>query len=108
MPVSKKQNRALSLGRPWFSFPRLCSPIKYTHGHVVQAWGFIVPRALGKSCPASTRPYRTAVSLPLFGHGFSAELGMTHLNHTEWENPKYRKRDFLIWCGSDNVRINNI
>ncbi|PPS06268.1 hypothetical protein GOBAR_AA14377 [Gossypium barbadense] len=37
-----------------------------------------------------------------------AELGMTHLHCTEWKNTEYRKRDFLIWCGSDNVRINGI
>ncbi|PPS15385.1 hypothetical protein GOBAR_AA05194 [Gossypium barbadense] len=44
-------------------------PIKFTHSHVARLWGFIAPRVLGKSCPASTRPYRTTVSLPLFGHG---------------------------------------
>ncbi|PPR84677.1 hypothetical protein GOBAR_AA36033 [Gossypium barbadense] len=37
-----------------------------------------------------------------------AELGMTHLHRTEWKNTEYRKRDFLIRCGSDNVRINGI
>ncbi|PPS15574.1 hypothetical protein GOBAR_AA05004 [Gossypium barbadense] len=35
----------------------------------------------------------------------SAELGMTYLDFTEWENAKYRKRDFFIRFGSDNVRI---
>ncbi|PPS14031.1 hypothetical protein GOBAR_AA06544 [Gossypium barbadense] len=35
----------------------------------------------------------------------SAELGMTYLDCTEWENAKYCKRDFFIRCGSDNVRI---
>ncbi|PPS10731.1 hypothetical protein GOBAR_AA09914 [Gossypium barbadense] len=38
----------------------------------------------------------------------SAELGMTHLHRTEWKNTEYRKRDFLIWCGSDNVGIYGI
>ncbi|PPS20472.1 hypothetical protein GOBAR_AA00089 [Gossypium barbadense] len=38
----------------------------------------------------------------------SAELGMTHLHRTEWKNTEYRKRDFLIWCGSDNVGICDI
>ncbi|PPS03701.1 hypothetical protein GOBAR_AA16953 [Gossypium barbadense] len=32
-----------------------------------------------------------------------AELRMTHLDRTEWENAKYCKRDFFIRCGSDNV-----
>ncbi|PPS02965.1 hypothetical protein GOBAR_AA17703 [Gossypium barbadense] len=68
--MSKKQNRALSLARPWVFIPTLVFPIKFTYGHVARPWGFIAPRVLGKSCPASTRPYRTAVSLPLFGHGF--------------------------------------
>ncbi|PPS15632.1 hypothetical protein GOBAR_AA04955 [Gossypium barbadense] len=35
----------------------------------------------------------------------SAELGMTHLDRTEWESAEYRKRDFFIQCGSDNVGI---
>ncbi|PPR92881.1 hypothetical protein GOBAR_AA27793 [Gossypium barbadense] len=35
----------------------------------------------------------------------NTKLGMTHLNRIEWENAEYRKRDFLIWCGSDNVGI---
>ncbi|PPR87857.1 hypothetical protein GOBAR_AA32831 [Gossypium barbadense] len=49
-----------------------------------------------------------------FTHGFStqgvvylksAELGMTHLDSTEWENAKYRKSDFFIRCGRDNAGI---
>ncbi|PPS18923.1 hypothetical protein GOBAR_AA01662 [Gossypium barbadense] len=35
----------------------------------------------------------------------SAELGMTYLDCTEWENAKYRKRDFFIRLGSDNARF---
>ncbi|PPS02715.1 hypothetical protein GOBAR_AA17946 [Gossypium barbadense] len=38
----------------------------------------------------------------------SAELGMTYLDYTEWENAKYRKRDSFIRCGSDNLRIYGI
>ncbi|PPR81995.1 hypothetical protein GOBAR_AA38719 [Gossypium barbadense] len=37
-----------------------------------------------------------------------AKLGMTHLDRTEWENTEYRKRDFFIRCGSDNVGIYGI
>ncbi|PPS15568.1 hypothetical protein GOBAR_AA05006 [Gossypium barbadense] len=35
----------------------------------------------------------------------SAELGMIYLDYAEWENAKYRKRDFFIQFGSDDVRI---
>ncbi|PPS10822.1 hypothetical protein GOBAR_AA09827 [Gossypium barbadense] len=35
----------------------------------------------------------------------SAELGMTYLDYTKWKNAKYRKRNFFIQFGSDNVRI---
>ncbi|PPS04404.1 hypothetical protein GOBAR_AA16253 [Gossypium barbadense] len=38
----------------------------------------------------------------------SAELGMTYLDCTEWENAKYRKRDFFVQYGSDNVKICSI
>ncbi|PPR96338.1 hypothetical protein GOBAR_AA24336 [Gossypium barbadense] len=56
---------------PVVYYPHACIfPIKFTHGHVAWPWGFIVPRVLGKSCPASTWLYRTAMALPLFGHGF--------------------------------------
>ncbi|PPS12399.1 hypothetical protein GOBAR_AA08245 [Gossypium barbadense] len=58
---------------PWhtrvFPFPRPYSPIKFTHGHVARPWGFIASYVLGKSCPASTRPYRMIVFLSLLGHG---------------------------------------
>ncbi|PPS20471.1 hypothetical protein GOBAR_AA00088 [Gossypium barbadense] len=49
MPVSKKQNRALSLAARGFPFPRPCSSIKFTHSHVAWPWGFIASRVLGKS-----------------------------------------------------------
>ncbi|PPS10008.1 hypothetical protein GOBAR_AA10635 [Gossypium barbadense] len=52
-----------------FPFPRSCSPIKFTHGHVARPWGFIASHVFGKSCPTSTQPYRKVVFLPLLGHG---------------------------------------
>ncbi|PPR98881.1 hypothetical protein GOBAR_AA21787 [Gossypium barbadense] len=49
---------------------------------------------------------RVSMETPVFKISISsAELGMTHLHRTEWKNTEYRKRDFLILCGSDNVGI---
>ncbi|PPR91096.1 hypothetical protein GOBAR_AA29589 [Gossypium barbadense] len=82
-PVSKKPNRALPLARSWFSIPTLV----FTYQ--------VHPR----SCRTAVGIYR----IPCVGE--IAELGVNHLHHTEWKNTEYRKRDFLIQCGSDNVRI---
>ncbi|PPR94808.1 hypothetical protein GOBAR_AA25860 [Gossypium barbadense] len=73
VPPARVEETKLSLvpGTPVGFHPHACVfPIECTHGHVAWPWGFIAPCVLGKSCPASTRPFRTAVSLPLFGHGF--------------------------------------
>ncbi|PPS10172.1 hypothetical protein GOBAR_AA10472 [Gossypium barbadense] len=46
--------------------------------------------------------------LALFASPMPCRLRVTHLHRTEWKNIEYRKRDFLIRCGSDNVGIYGI
>ncbi|PPR96402.1 hypothetical protein GOBAR_AA24267 [Gossypium barbadense] len=114
---------------------RLCYFGSFTHGHVVWPW-LLIASCVGEEIffPVFRRPYRTAVlhlmvcawptarpcawpygseklvfnDLAGIVYLKSAELGMSYPDYTEWENAKYRKRDFFILFSSDNMRIYGI
>ncbi|PPS01675.1 hypothetical protein GOBAR_AA18983 [Gossypium barbadense] len=88
---------------------RPCYFGRFAYGHVARLWPCLCGKPVFKSSefilliPAvnliKIRFYVGIVYLK------SAKLGMAYLDCTEWKNAKYRKRNFFIRFGSDNVRI---